>query len=65
MSTSSARAREADRHFAPWLREATAELAQPQSQERLDEIITRWRALRAQYFWHLSDKRDPTQVSVV
>lgn len=63
--SSSARGREAERHFVPWLSEATAELAHPQSQERLDEIITRWRELRTQFFWHLSDKRDPTQVRVV
>lgn len=57
-------AREANRHFAPWLQEATAELTHPQSQERLDEIIMRWRELRTQYFWHMADKRDPTQVRV-
>lgn len=64
MSTS-ARAREANRHFAPWLSQAATELAKPQSQERLDEIITQWRGLRTQYFWHLSGKSDPTQVRVV
>jgi len=59
----SERAREALRHFEPWLRESIAELARPQSQDRLDEITERWRALRTQFFWHVADRDDPTQVT--
>jgi hypothetical protein len=61
----SARAGEALRHFEPWLRETVAELDRPQSQDRLNEIVRRWRGLREQFFWHVGDRVDPTQVSDV
>ncbi|WP_156394577.1 hypothetical protein [Rhodococcus sp. Leaf233] len=45
----SARADMALRHLEPWLCESVVELAKPQSQHRLREILDRWRALRAQF----------------
>ncbi|QYB00368.1 hypothetical protein I1A62_04950 (plasmid) [Rhodococcus sp. USK10] len=41
--------RDAERHFAPWLKQAAATLDTPMSIEGLEDIIAQWRGRRAPY----------------